>query len=134
MLTRYVEQINPPPQVLKCIAFGFYFTPHSYISSKWNRLDLIVVIIGWVDILLAGQFQYPWMKAIRALRSLRPLRMVRRIPTLQISIDATAAAIPASIRVVAIQSVFIGVFAILGVQFFKGGFSECTDSCLQRVV
>lgn len=77
-----------------------------------------------------SQFPYPWMKSIRALRSLRPLRMVHRIPMMKISINATASAIPASLRVMSIQMVFVSVFAILGVQLFSGGFSHCSDSCI----
>ena len=70
------------------------------------------------------------MKSVRALRSLRPLRMVHKIPILKISINATASAIPASLRVIMIEFIFVSVFAILGIQLFSGGFAACSDGCI----
>lgn len=35
--------------VLKIIAMGFIMREHSYLRDSWNKLDFVVVVMGWVS-------------------------------------------------------------------------------------
>ncbi len=54
----------------------------AYFRSKWNVLDFIVVVLGWVDAAGAGS---SGATAVRALRVLRPLRAINKVPQLRVS-------------------------------------------------
>lgn len=54
----------------KIIAMGFVMQIHSYLRDNWNRLDFIVVMLGWFTKFVdAGD-----ISAIKVLRLLRPLK------------------------------------------------------------
>jgi hypothetical protein len=54
----------------KIIAMGFVTQIHSYLRDNWNRLDFIVVMLGWFTKFVdAGD-----ISAIKVLRLLRPLK------------------------------------------------------------
>ena len=119
--------------VMKIVAFGFFYNHYkgitSYIFNSWNVLDFLVVIMSLVDIYfsyIASGAQdaenLSSFKALRAFRALRPLRMVSRNEGLKIAIQALLGSIPAIGNVIIICLLFVLIFAILGVNFFKGRF------------
>lgn len=65
--------------VCKIIANGFLFHRRAYLRNGWNWLDLIVVIVGWLEMVPA----IPTLRAIRVLRVLRPLRAINSFPSLK---------------------------------------------------
>lgn len=66
------------------------------------------------------------LKALRALRALRPLRMVSRNKGMKLIVNALLASLPAMGNVTIVCLLFLLIFAILGVGFFKGGFGRCS--------
>ena len=98
----------------------------SYLRSAWNWLDIMVVVLSWIELLLP-EFPFTF---IRCFRALRPLRLVSKLPTLKITLLATLNSVPGSLRVLGVMFVFMMMFAVMGVQVFMGKFAECTDPCV----
>lgn len=67
------------------------------------------------------------LKALRALRALRPLRMISRNQGMKLIVNALLSSLPAMSNVVIVCFLFLLIFAIVGVSFFKGAFGSCTD-------
>ena len=65
------------------------------------------------------------LRSLRALRALRPLRMISKNEGLKIVVNALFAAIPQLGNVTMISGLSIFIFAILGINFFKGSFYRC---------
>ncbi|KNC49505.1 voltage-gated Ion Channel superfamily [Thecamonas trahens ATCC 50062] len=54
---------------------GLFFTPHAYLASGYNRLDLVLLIAGGVHLATA---RFAYVRLVRYFRALRPLRIVSR--------------------------------------------------------
>jgi len=65
------------------------------------------------------------LKALRALRALRPLRMISRRPGMKLIVNALLASLPSMTNVTIVCCLFLLIFAIMGVNFFKGKFASC---------
>lgn len=65
------------------------------------------------------------LKALRALRALRPLRTISRAEGLKLIVDALLRAIPALGNVIMVSALFVFIFSIIGINFFKGLFFKC---------
>eukprot|EP00759_Apiculatamorpha_spiralis_P042382 PhF_6_TR40478/c0_g2_i1/m.60519 len=111
------------------IAFGFSQHPQSYLrQTPWNIFDFTLVVVSVVitSLTLSGQ-ETGNLKILRILRTVRPLRFIRQSPGLRIVFNAF------TYSLVQLKNIcfFIGgvwlVFAIMGVQLFKGKFWVCTD-------
>ena len=72
------------------------------------------------------------VKALRALRALRPLRMISRNKGMKLIVNALLSSLPSMTNVTIVCSLFILIFAIIGVNSFKGrlGFCEIEDEAL----
>eukprot|EP00976_Prorocentrum_cordatum_P077001 1182511-Prorocentrum_minimum.AAC.4 len=73
--------------VLKIVAYGFLYPrvaranePPAYLRSGWNRLDFVIVLLGFVSLSIQSR-SLASLKSLRTLRALRPLRMVRSPPS-----------------------------------------------------
>ena len=76
------------------------------------------------------------MKALRAIRALRPLRMISRNEGLRLVVNSLFSSVPAMTNVLLVCLILLLIFAIMGVNFFKGRFYSCqglTQSQLQNV-
>ncbi len=60
----------------KIVAYGFAMHHNAYLRDGWNWLDLIVVIVGWIE-------QIPGIPSFRGLRTLRILRPLRSINSIK---------------------------------------------------
>ena len=58
--------------IFKVIAMGFCTREHSYLRDPWNKLDFVVVMMGWVSLSLKSGD----ISAIKVIRILRPLRTI----------------------------------------------------------
>jgi hypothetical protein len=58
--------------ISKVIAMGFCSREHSYLRDPWNKLDFVVVMMGWVSLSLKSGD----ISAIKVIRILRPLRTI----------------------------------------------------------
>ena len=76
------------------------------------------------------------IKALRALRALRPLRVISRNQGLKLVVNALFSSIPAMLNVILVCGVFLLIFAVIGINFFKGKFYFCNgldDSVLIQI-
>lgn len=118
---------------IKIIAKGFNFNNmgpiEPYIKSYWNMIDFFVVCAALLDIVfLLAQVDFEQLKALkalRALRALRPLRMISRNEGMRLVVNALLASLPSMSNVLLVCSLFILIFSIGGVNFFKGTFYKC---------
>ena len=121
--------------LIKIIAKGFLYTNLGpitpYMDSYWNMLDAFVVAASLIDlvflILKIDMQSLQALKALRALRALRPLRVISKNEGMRLIVNALLASIPSMTNVLLVCSLFILIFAIMGVNFFKGTFYQCTD-------
>jgi Na+/alanine symporter len=96
-----------------------------YIRQTWNMLDFIVVVASVTDfyIFISGKSSggaLKSLKALRALRALRPLRVIARNEGLRLVVNALLSSIPAMTNVILVCFLFLLIFAIMGINFFKG--------------
>jgi len=111
--------------VVKIVHLGFLMNgPHSYLRSPWNILDLVIVIISVIDLLLKGA-NLSFLRALRTVRVLRPLRMISRQRELKLVVDALLSSLPQIVNVSVVCGLFFLIFAIVGVNCFKGRFHAC---------
>lgn len=121
--------------MIKIIAKGLLFnnmrTITPYLRDAWNILDLFVVVAAVMDIVFSildyNVNQLQALKALRALRALRPLRMISRNEGMRLIVNALLASLPSMANVMLVCILFILIFAIMGVSFFKGKFYSCHD-------
>ena len=73
------------------------------------------------------------MKLLKMGRVFRPLKMISNSPSLQVVMSAILKAIGPILNIFVLLIFFIIVFAIVGVEFYGGGFhSFCTNSAGQQ--
>jgi hypothetical protein len=133
--------------MLKLIAFGFMWCDNtefmlrdehdlkelmlgdagvpSYMYDAWNYLDLMVLIVSYVN--MFGNPEGP-LKILRLLRAFRPLRMVNRIDGMKMVIMSLLSAVPALGNVCVLLFAVFLIFAILGLSLFMGKFQSCNDA------
>jgi voltage-dependent calcium channel L type alpha-1D len=119
---------------IKIIAKGLLFNNlgniKPYLDSGWNRVDAFVVFISCLDLLFmimnVGS-NLAALKALRALRALRPLRVIKRFENLKLIINALFATLTAMQNVLMVSTLFLLIFAIMGVSFFKGQLYSCQE-------
>lgn len=119
--------------LVKVVALGFVWPAGSaYLRSAWNVLDFAIVSISVVLLALEESggdvsTRLSWLKALRVVRALRPLRMANRVAGMKKVVTSLFMAVPQCANVSLLMGMFVLVFAIVGVQLFKGKFYECTD-------
>jgi hypothetical protein len=126
---------------IKIIAKGFASNKmgpiEPYIKSYWNMLDFIVVVASDLDLLFllisVQSNQLKALKALRAFRALRPLRMIARNEGMKLVVNALLASLPSMTNVLLVCSLFILIFSIGGVNFFKGSFYRCTTKYIMGI-
>ena len=109
---------------VKIIAYGFVFTPRSYIKNPWNKLDFIVIcatILGYIP----GQEDSQLGRILRLGRCLRPLRMINRNEGMKVIITAVIGSLGVNLSVVGLMGMLFLIFGILGVNLFAGQFWFC---------
>ncbi len=111
----------------KIITYGFLFNgKKSYLRTVWNIIDFLIVVASLISIVLSG-VDLSIFKVLRLLRVLRPLRVISRNEGLRISIQSLLMSIPNIINVILITIIFFLIFAIIGVNYFKGIYYYCLD-------
>eukprot|EP01012_Entosiphon_sulcatum_P008171 TRINITY_DN14339_c0_g1_i2.p1 TRINITY_DN14339_c0_g1~~TRINITY_DN14339_c0_g1_i2.p1 ORF type:complete len:1845 (-),score=307.13 TRINITY_DN14339_c0_g1_i2:77-5611(-) len=104
--------------VMKIAVFGFWFADDAYLRSPWNCLDLFVVVTAILGLFIP-QFAF--------LRALRALRLLVRSPSIRVLLAALFMAMPLIANVLLVCTMVWIVFAVFGVQLFKGQFFYCDD-------
>ena len=65
------------------------------------------------------------IKVFRLLKVTRPLRFISRNQGLRISIGALGVAMTGILNAIVILAIFLFIFGIIGINYFKGGFYDC---------
>lgn len=102
--------------VLKIVAMGFMMRQHSYLRDPANLLDFIVVILGWVSALYAGQD----VSAIRTIRILRPLKATTAIPGMKSLIQTILVSLPSMFDIMVLFLFMITMFGTVATQLLMG--------------
>jgi len=113
--------------VLKVCALGFVMHKNSYLQNNWNKLDFFIVMVSIVNLSLGDDPNVKSLKALRALRALRPLRLLSRYPGMQLVVGSILEGMPEIINVSVVCLLFYLIFAIVGVQNWKGALNQCNN-------
>jgi len=89
----------------------------SYLGDVWNRLDFVVVVMGWLPLLIPSLGN---LSAIRSLRALRPLRSISILPGVRRQAVTLLDSLPKMGDVMVLFAFCLSLFAVLGTQLFKG--------------
>eukprot|EP00096_Caligus_rogercresseyi_P004791 TRINITY_DN1928_c0_g2_i1.p1 TRINITY_DN1928_c0_g2~~TRINITY_DN1928_c0_g2_i1.p1 ORF type:complete len:1446 (-),score=320.23 TRINITY_DN1928_c0_g2_i1:115-4299(-) len=115
--------------IFKVIAYGAVGHKGAYARYPANILDLVVVSVSIISIAFrdsAGAISV--LKILRVLRVLRPLRAVNRAKGLKLVIQAVIVSVSTIQNIVLVTVLLQFLFAVIGVQLFKGKFYSCSDS------
>lgn len=102
-----------------------------YTADNWNLLDFFVVLISLFDIYVSNFSSggagggLNSLKALRALRALRPLRAIRKYESMRIVVKSLLSSIPYMRNVLTVGGLILLIYAIMGVNLFKGTFFRC---------
>ena len=138
---------------LKLVAFGFIWSDNtqfmlanefdlkdlmlgdtgkpSYMYDSWNYLDLVVLLVSYIN--MFGDPEGP-LAILRLLRAFRPLRMINRIPGMKLVVISLYSAAPALGNVCVLLFAVFLIFSILGLSLFMGKFHSCSDGLSNRDV
>eukprot|EP00291_Cryptomonas_curvata_P015392 CAMPEP_0172151160 /NCGR_PEP_ID=MMETSP1050-20130122/65_1 /TAXON_ID=233186 /ORGANISM="Cryptomonas curvata, Strain CCAP979/52" /LENGTH=445 /DNA_ID=CAMNT_0012819215 /DNA_START=59 /DNA_END=1393 /DNA_ORIENTATION=- len=105
--------------ICKVLALGLVIGSRTYLSTAWNWLDIVVVIIGTIELLPTGSSAGN-LSALRSFRVLRPLRVITKVKPLRFLVIVILKSVP-ELRDVFSLCLFVWfVFGIIGVQLFQG--------------
>ncbi len=104
----------------KIIAHGFVLHRRAYLRNGWNWLDLIVVIVGWIEIVPS----IPNFRGIRTFRVLRPLRAINSITNLKNQVVSLIKSLGQLVNVLLFLLFLFLIFGILGIQIYEGQFYQ----------
>ncbi|XP_065176053.1 sodium channel protein 60E-like [Sycon ciliatum] len=102
--------------LFKILAQGFVRHHFTYLRDGWNRLDAVVIVLGYVALIpTVGN-----LSGFRALRVLRALRAINALPGLRIMVNSLLSSLQAIVSVFILMFCFIIMVAVLGLQLFSG--------------
>ncbi|XP_044589484.1 muscle calcium channel subunit alpha-1 isoform X1 [Cotesia glomerata] len=111
---------------LKMISYGFVLHDGAFCRSAFNLLDLLVVCVSLISMAWrSGAISF--IKILRVLRVLRPLRAINRAKGLKYVVKCVIVAIKTIGNIMLVTYLLQFMFAVIGVQLFKGKFFSCND-------
>lgn len=119
--------------LVKLLADGFWFTPNAYFRDTWNKIDFLVLITLWInliaDILNSGALS----RAFRAFKALRALRLVNISDATRRTFHDVLIAGFWNIAGAALVSVILLVpMAVWGLNMFAGLLFSCNDGLVDN--
>ncbi|KAJ2939429.1 hypothetical protein O0L34_g10861 [Tuta absoluta] len=114
--------------LLKLITYGFILHKDSFCRSAFNLLDMLVVIVSLISVVgRSATENVSFIKILRVFRVLRPLRAINRAKGLKHVVQCVIVAIKTIGNILLVTNLLQFMFAVMGVQMFKGKFWKCTD-------
>lgn len=115
-------KLNPLPDGVSWPEFREGKERQKYLNDSWNKLDFVVVVSSWVNILVEATgvqlgIEVSTLRALRVLRVLRSLKFFSGIKTI---LSVIAQALPYSLNVIAFMGFLYIVCGIIGIQMFRG--------------
>ncbi|MCP9266063.1 Voltage-dependent calcium channel type D subunit alpha-1 [Dirofilaria immitis] len=111
---------------LKVVVYGMMFHKGSFCRNAFNLLDILVVAVSLVSFVLKSD-AISVVKILRVLRVLRPLRAINRAKGLKHVVQCVIVAVKTIGNIMLVTFMLQFMFAIIGVQLFKGTFFRCND-------
>ncbi|XP_044741496.1 muscle calcium channel subunit alpha-1 [Chrysoperla carnea] len=112
--------------LLKMISYGLILHDGAFCRSAFNVLDLVVVFVSLISIFIKTA-AISFVKILRVLRVLRPLRAINRAKGLKHVVQCVIVAVKTIGNIVLVTCLLQFMFAVIGVQLFKGKFFTCND-------
>lgn len=100
----------------KIVANGFVMHRRAYLRNGWNWLDMVVVVVGWIEIIP----NMPSFRGLRTFRVLRPLRAINSIPNLKNQVISLIKSLGQLVNVLLFLLFLFLIFGILGIQIYEG--------------
>jgi len=114
--------------VIKCVAQGVYGPRTAFLQSKWNMLDVVILITSVVSLCAPpAAYNTNIVLTMRALRVFRAARLLKRVPTLLVIAETVFSVGAMAPNAVAVVLIFLLIFAVVGQQLFSGGLNACND-------
>ncbi|XP_036357316.1 muscle calcium channel subunit alpha-1-like isoform X3 [Octopus sinensis] len=113
--------------IIKLISYGLVLHKGSFCRSYFNLLDLLVVGVSLISINPSNE-AISVVKILRVLRVLRPLRAINRAKGLKHVVQCVIVAVRTIGNIMLVTFLLQFMFAVIGVQLFKGTFHSCSDS------
>ncbi len=108
---------------------GFVLEEGTYLRDGWNKLDFIVVSVGYTFILYQVYFSRVLsfttlplnnMMGLRTIRLLRPLRSINKIKGIRVIVKSFIYSIPPLVNVALFLLFIVLVLATFGLHLFSG--------------
>ena len=118
--------------VLKIIAFNLISGKRAYLRDGWNRVDLVLVIASWsfLAVVFTGSNHSTNIalgKVFRIITTLRPIRIIQKIPSARRTMQTLYVSVRPIGNIFIMGAVFYIIFAIWGVQLFRGKLFYCAE-------
>ncbi|XP_072945863.1 muscle calcium channel subunit alpha-1-like isoform X3 [Epargyreus clarus] len=111
---------------LKLVTYGLVLHEGAFLRSAFNVLDMLVVCVSLISMSFkSGSISV--VKILRVFRVLRPLRAINRAKGLKHVVQCVIVAIKTIGNILLVTSLLQFMFAVMGVQMFKGKFFKCND-------
>ncbi|CAG9569826.1 unnamed protein product [Danaus chrysippus] len=111
---------------LKLVTYGLVLHRGAFLRSAFNVLDMLVVCVSLISMSFkSGSISV--VKILRVFRVLRPLRAINRAKGLKHVVQCVIVAIKTIGNILLVTSLLQFMFAVMGVQMFKGKFFRCND-------
>uniref|UniRef100_A0A914W0S6 Voltage-dependent L-type calcium channel subunit alpha n=1 Tax=Plectus sambesii TaxID=2011161 RepID=A0A914W0S6_9BILA len=111
---------------LKVVVYGLVWHKGSFCRNAFNLLDILVVAVSLISFVLKSD-AISVVKILRVLRVLRPLRAINRAKGLKHVVQCVIVAVKTIGNIMLVTFMLQFMFAIIGVQLFKGTFFTCND-------
>ncbi|XP_076316388.1 muscle calcium channel subunit alpha-1-like isoform X2 [Tachypleus tridentatus] len=111
---------------LKAITYGVFLHRGSFCRSAFNMLDVLVVSVSLISFAFDNE-AISVVKILRVLRVLRPLRAINRAKGLKHVVQCVIVAVKTIGNIMLVTFLLNFMFAVIGVQLFKGKFFSCSD-------
>jgi len=94
----------------------FSYWPRKFWQSGWNVFDFVIVAISWLALAFSD---LPGISVLRLFRAFRVFRLFKRIESLRNIIEGVFASLPAVGNAFVVLGVLMGIWSIIGVEFFR---------------
>lgn len=124
------ETIFTAEALLKIATIGFLRGPEAYMKCIWNVFDFTLLLSSWPRLIIEiAKIHTPTADAasqvFRIYRTVRPFRIIPRVPPVKQTMHMLYVSVRPVGNLLLVGAVFYIIFAILGVQMFKGKLYWC---------
>jgi hypothetical protein len=131
VVDEYLKNIKIDKPVLEKEIF---IMKKAYLKDIWNVMDLIILICSLVYFFGSKQTTIKTLKTVRAMRALIPLRVINRFEKVRTLVKCVLQSIPAIGNLILISFIFLFIYAVIGVNLYKGIIGTCSNPSLNNSV